>query len=103
MICKECPNVTPKQAKDYILGFTLRNDLSCRIFQIKRNSGGQLFYAKAFDKFAAMGPTLISPELFSDNSSWTFITRVSGAVRQTADIRNDMMFSPEKILSHIIR
>ena len=93
--------MSPQQAKDYILGYTLGNDLSCRMFQIQKNSGGQFFYAKAFDKFAPIGPTLISPELFGDGSSLEVITRVNGAVRQKADLGKDMIFSPDKILSHM--
>lgn len=77
------------------------NDLSCRKFQLPSNSGGQFFFAKAFDKFAPIGPTLISPELFSDGAGFEVVTRVNGQVRQRADLKTDMVFSPEKILSHM--
>ncbi|KAH7124645.1 hypothetical protein EDB81DRAFT_699055 [Dactylonectria macrodidyma] len=98
---KECRDVSPQDAKDYILGYTVGNDLSCRLFQLTKNSGGQFYFAKAFDKFAPIGPTLISPEVFADSTSFNVITRVNGDIRQQADLRKDMIFSPEKVLSHM--
>ena len=92
--------MSPSDAKNYILGYTVGNDLSCRQFQLPGNSGGQFFFAKAFDKFAPIGPTLISPELFNLSSS-SLTTKVNGEVRQTADFSKDLIFSPERILSHM--
>jgi 2-keto-4-pentenoate hydratase/2-oxohepta-3-ene-1,7-dioic acid hydratase in catechol pathway len=53
---RECRDITPDQAHEYILGYTVGNDLSCRFFQLPEQSGGQFFYAKAFDKFAPIEP-----------------------------------------------
>jgi 2-keto-4-pentenoate hydratase/2-oxohepta-3-ene-1,7-dioic acid hydratase in catechol pathway len=98
---KEAKNVPISEAKDYILGYTIGNDLSCRLYQINRYSAGQFFFAKAFDKFAPIGPTLISPEIFGDGSSFTVVTKVNGEVRQKAEFTKDLIFSPERILSHM--
>ena len=92
--------MSPAEAKNHILGYTVGNDLSCRMFQLPKNSGGQFFFAKAFDKFAPIGPTLISPELFA-KGEFKVVTRVNGEVRQTADFGKDMIFSPENVLSHM--
>ncbi|KAH8802422.1 hypothetical protein F5884DRAFT_737958 [Xylogone sp. PMI_703] len=96
---KECRDVSAADAKNYILGYTVGNDLSCRMFQLPKNCGGQFFFSKAFDKFAPIGPTLISPELFDDG--FTVVTKVNGETRQTAEFRRDMIFSPEEVLSHM--
>lgn len=101
MTSRECRDISPQEANSYILGYTVGNDLSCRKFQLPGNSGGQFFFAKAFDKFAPIGPTLISPEIFGRDSKFTVVTKVNGEVRQTADLGTDMIFSPEKILSHM--
>lgn len=93
--------MSPQDADKYILGYTIGNDISCRKFQLPQNSGGQFFFAKAFDKFAPIGPTLISPELFANGVGYRVITKVNGEVRQTADITKDMIFSPSKVLSHM--
>ncbi|KAJ9148536.1 Fumarylacetoacetase, protein [Pleurostoma richardsiae] len=98
---KTCRDVSQAEAKDYILGYTVGNDLSCRMFQIQKNSGGQFFYAKAFDHFAPIGPTLISPEIFESGIDFSVVTKVNGVIRQKADLKKDMIFSPERILSHM--
>ncbi|OAQ64693.2 fumarylacetoacetate hydrolase family protein [Pochonia chlamydosporia 170] len=98
---KDCKDVSPQDAENYILGYTVGNDISCRKFQLPSNSGGQFFFAKAFDKFAPIGPTLISPELFANGSGCQVITKVNGQIRQTAGITKDMIFSPLKVLSHM--
>lgn len=98
---KECRDISPSEAKDYILGYTVGNDLSCRLFQLPDNSGGQFFFAKAFDKFAPIGPTLVSPEVYARNPQQRLVTKVNGEVRQNFDLAEDMIFSPERILSHM--
>ncbi|KAH8912910.1 hypothetical protein BR93DRAFT_942662 [Coniochaeta sp. PMI_546] len=96
-----CKDVSVKDAKDYILGYTVGNDLSCRMYQLQKYSGGQFFFAKGFDKFAPIGPTLISPEIFGDGSSFSVVTRVNGEVRQKGEIHQDMIFAPAAVLSHM--
>ncbi|OQE46281.1 hypothetical protein PENCOP_c001G04146 [Penicillium coprophilum] len=97
---RECRDITPEQASEYILGYTIGNDLSCRFFQLPEQSGGQFFYAKAFDKFAPVGPVLVSPSVFAkERASATLVTRVNGEVKQDTVIGKDMIYSPERILS----
>jgi 2-keto-4-pentenoate hydratase/2-oxohepta-3-ene-1,7-dioic acid hydratase in catechol pathway len=94
---KACKDVNPAEAADLILGFTIGNDLSCRLFQLPEQGGGQFFYAKAFDAFAPMGPVLVSKDLFSMEEK--LVTRVNGKIRQEADFVNDMVFEPARVLS----
>ncbi|KLP13329.1 bifunctional 4-hydroxyphenylacetate degradation enzyme [Fusarium fujikuroi] len=98
---KQCRNISPKEAKDYILGYTVGNDISCRMYQLPKHSAGQFFFAKAFDKFAPIGPALISPAVFGDGSGFSVEAKVNGEVRQVAEFKKDMVFSPEQILSHM--
>ncbi|CEJ58408.1 Putative Remark: ORF contains 1 frameshift [Penicillium brasilianum] len=97
---RECRDVTPEEASSYILGYTVGNDLSCRFFQLPEQSGGQFFYAKAFDKFAPIGPALASPDTFNNGKSTaTLVTRINGEVKQNTIIQNDMVYTPEQVLS----
>ncbi|KAJ5681292.1 hypothetical protein N7455_007601 [Penicillium solitum] len=97
---RECRDVTPEEASKYILGYAIGNDLSCRFFQLPEQSGGQFFYAKAFDKFAPIGPVLVSPDVFTkERASATLVTRVNGKVKQDTVIGKDMIFPPERVLS----
>ncbi|KAI1506406.1 fumarylacetoacetate hydrolase family protein [Biscogniauxia marginata] len=94
---RTCKDLTESDAADAILGYTVGNDLSCRLFQLPGQGGGQFFYAKAFDNFAPIGPTLVSKEAFSMDGKLTL--KVNGETRQEADFINDMVFSPAKVLS----
>ncbi|KAJ5433275.1 uncharacterized protein N7458_012431 [Penicillium daleae] len=97
---RECRDVSPEEAPSYILGYTVGNDLSCRFFQLPEQSGGQFFYAKAFDKFAPIGPVLASPDTFYETrSTASLVTRINGEVKQNTVIQNDMIFTPEHVLS----
>lgn len=83
------------------MGYTVGNDLSCRMFQLPKNSAGQFYFAKAFDHFAPIGPVLISPELYESAKLDGITVKVNGDVRQKADLQKDMIFSPANILSHM--
>ena len=99
---RTCKDITPAQASEYILGYTVGNDLSCRLHQLPEQAGGQFFFAKAFDKFAPIGPVLVSPNIWDTIDNPTLIMRVNGKVRQNTAIRGgDMIFSPEEILSRM--
>ena len=98
---RDCKDLSPEDAKAYILGYTVGNDVSCRMFQLPKNQAGQFFFSKAFDKFGPIGPSLVSPKLFADGTAFEVITEVNGQIRQRADFKKDMIFSPEKILSHM--
>ena len=62
-------------------------------------NGGQFFYAKAFDKFAPIGPVLVSPRVYNNGKGVKLTTRVNGQVMQDVEINQDMVFSPRQILS----
>ncbi|KAE8378181.1 fumarylacetoacetate hydrolase [Aspergillus bertholletiae] len=96
---KECRDVSPAEAESFILGYSVGNDLTCRMFQLPDRNGGQFFYAKAFDKFAPIGPVLVSPEVYGRAGKISLVTRVNGKVTQSANVTEDMIFSPVEILS----
>lgn len=99
---KDAKNVSVEDAESYILGYTTGNDLSCRLFQMPDNSGGQFFYAKAFDKFAPIGPILVSAQKYQSSAAGRRLrTRVNGEVVQDVEIAEDMVFTPAQILSHM--
>ncbi|PPJ59949.1 hypothetical protein CBER1_09899 [Cercospora berteroae] len=99
---RECKNITPAEADSYILGYTVGNDLSCRFFQLPNNSGGQFYYAKAFDKFAPIGPILVSAEAYAETAAGRRLrTKVNGKVVQDVEIASDMIFTPAQVLSHL--
>ncbi|TPX15234.1 uncharacterized protein E0L32_004511 [Thyridium curvatum] len=97
---RKCKNVTPEEAEDCILGYATANELSCRLFQDPDQMGGQYFFAKAFDKFAPIGPVLVSPEIFANGGQGRKLTtKLNGKVMQEASIDEDQIFSPAQVLS----
>lgn len=50
VIGRECKDVPPERALDYIAGYTIANDVTARRWQGKRG-GGQWVRAKSFDTF----------------------------------------------------
>lgn len=98
---RECKDISVAEATSYILGYTAGNDLSCRLHQHPDQAGGQYYFAKAFDKFAPIGPVLISPEIFDHGNGVKLILRVNGEVRQEADVKTDSIWSPAQILSRM--
>lgn len=100
MTACECRDVSPEEAASCILGYTVGNDLSCRFFQLPEQTGGQFFYAKAFDNFAPIGPALIHADLFTKVKKTAHLTtRINGQVKQNARIADDMIYDPAKVLS----
>jgi 2-keto-4-pentenoate hydratase/2-oxohepta-3-ene-1,7-dioic acid hydratase in catechol pathway len=84
-----------ESVKDYILGYTVINDVTARDLQ-KRDV--QMTRAKGFDTFCAFGP-IITTEL----DPWAGIkiqTRVNGELRQDGTTL-DLIFSIDRLIQHI--
>ncbi|HWS50944.1 MAG TPA: fumarylacetoacetate hydrolase family protein [Microbacterium sp.] len=86
-------NVTAKDALDYVLGYTIGNDVTARDLQRK---DGQWSRAKGFDTFCPLGPVI---ETDFDPASATIETRVNGEVRQHAPL-TDMIHSVPAIIEY---
>lgn len=75
-----CRRVTPSQALDYVRGFTVANDFTCRDFV--RNTFRPPVRAKGWDTFCPLGPTLVTPDEAGDLGHLTITTTVNGEIRQ---------------------
>ncbi|KAF2016545.1 hypothetical protein BU24DRAFT_370444 [Aaosphaeria arxii CBS 175.79] len=103
VIGKDAKNVTAADAYDYILGYTVGNDVSARNFQLPASvSGGQFGYAKSFDKFAPIGPAIVSTSVIPDPQKLKYTTKVNGEVRQQTGT-DDMIYSIRQIVEHLSR
>ena len=102
IIGKDAKNVSEAQALDYVLGYTVGNDVSARNFQIPNTvSGGQYGYAKSFDSFAPIGPSvLLAKEV--DPQKLRYTTKVNGQVRQETGT-DDMIWTIKQIIEHLSR
>jgi 2-keto-4-pentenoate hydratase/2-oxohepta-3-ene-1,7-dioic acid hydratase in catechol pathway len=96
---KPARDVSVEEAPDYILGYTIGNDLTARGYQDPKRGGGQFTRAKAFDKFAPIGPILASAEAFGGLEDKTMRTTVNGQEFQNSAL--DLIHGPEKLVSFL--
>ncbi|MBT2494312.1 MULTISPECIES: fumarylacetoacetate hydrolase family protein [Microbacterium] len=93
VIGKIAKNVKAENALDYVLGYTIGNDVTARDLQRK---DGQWSRAKGFDTFCPLGPVI---ETDFDPANATIETRVNGEVRQHAPL-TDMIHSVPAIIEY---
>ncbi|MCX6068888.1 MAG: fumarylacetoacetate hydrolase family protein [Chloroflexi bacterium] len=94
VIGKRGRNITTEEARNYILGYTIGNDVTARDLQ---KSDGQWTRAKGFDTFCAFGPWI---DTDFDISDALITCRVSGQPRQMASTR-DMVFSVSTLVAFV--
>jgi hypothetical protein len=102
VIGADAKNVSEEEALSYVLGYTIGNDISARNFQLPDVSGGQFCYAKSFDKFAPIGPAIITPKTIPDPQALRFTTTVNGEKRQDTSTDN-MIWTVKQIIHHLSR
>lgn len=86
--------IDPGNVKEFILGYTIANDVTARDLQRK---DGQWSRAKGFDTFCPLGPWI---ETDVDPADLLITCRVNGELRQMASTK-EMIFSVPKIVSYI--
>jgi 2-keto-4-pentenoate hydratase/2-oxohepta-3-ene-1,7-dioic acid hydratase in catechol pathway len=87
VIGRDCKNIRREEALDYVLGYTIADDVTARDWQ-KKYGGGQFCRGKSFDTFAPLGPVLLTKEEISDPSRLRIQTRVNGETRQDSSTSN---------------
>jgi 2-keto-4-pentenoate hydratase/2-oxohepta-3-ene-1,7-dioic acid hydratase in catechol pathway len=94
VIGKRGRNIVPEQAREYILGYTIGNDITARDLQ---KTDGQWTRAKGFDTFCSFGPWI---DTEFDITDALISCKVSGQPRQMASTR-DMVFNVGKVVAFI--
>ncbi len=94
VIGKRAKNIVVDQAKEYIFGYTIGNDVTARDLQ---KTDGQWTRAKGFDTFCSFGPWI---DTDFDASDAVVTCRVNGQMRQMASTR-DMVFSVSALIAYI--
>ncbi|KAI9692383.1 MAG: hypothetical protein M1822_006614 [Bathelium mastoideum] len=87
---------------DYVLAYTVGNDVSARDWQMGSRSGNQFSYAKSFDGFCPIGPALVAAHEVGDPQRLKVVTRVNGATVQ-AGTTGDMIFTVAELLEFLSR
>jgi 2-keto-4-pentenoate hydratase/2-oxohepta-3-ene-1,7-dioic acid hydratase in catechol pathway len=87
-------SITAENAKKYILGYTIGNDVTARDLQ---RTDDQWTRAKGFDTFCSFGPWI---DTEFDPADAVLTCRVNGQMRQMASTR-DMVFNVPTLIAYI--
>ena len=96
-------NISVEDALDHVLGYCASNDVSSRSWQRDPGYAGgvpQWCFSKGFDKYAPLGPMLVSPEVVGDASGLRIQTHVNGESRQDSST-SDLLFPVREIVSFV--
>lgn len=81
-------NVPPEEARGYIFGYTIFNDVSARELQMRHQ---QFFFSKSLDGAAPMGPWIVTADEIPDPHSLRIQMRLNGETMQDSNT-SDMIF-----------
>jgi 2-keto-4-pentenoate hydratase/2-oxohepta-3-ene-1,7-dioic acid hydratase in catechol pathway len=84
VIGKEGTNIPEEEAYDYILGYTIINDVTARDLQKRHN---QWFLGKGLDTFGPMGPYLVTADEIPTPVHLNIQCRVNGEIRQNSNTK----------------
>jgi len=106
---KKGKDIPQDEAMDYIYGYTIVLDMSCRstVGGSPRNSGGrgpgnELVSGKRFDTSAPMGPCLVTADEIGDPNTLKLGLNVNGEVRQNGNM-SDMIRGFPFWINHVTR
>ena len=97
VIGRKAKNIPISNAKSYVFGYTILNDVSARDIQFKDK---QWTRGKSFDTFAPTGPCITTLEQLQDTSDLSIRTWVNKELRQNSTTKN-MIFNVYEIIHHL--
>lgn len=81
---RDAKGVTKEEARDYVFGYTIINDISARNLQTRHK---QWYLGKSLDGFTPMGPCIVAADEIGDEQSLDISSRVNGELRQSSNTR----------------
>lgn len=97
VIGKDAFNVSPEDARNYIFGYTIINDVSARNVQ-KRHQ--QWYRGKSLDGYTPMGPCIVTLDEVGDPHDLFIRCTVNGELRQDSNTKY-MITSVEEAISEL--
>jgi len=97
IIRKDARNVAPEQAKEYIFGYTIINDVSARNVQSRHK---QWYFGKSLDGFTPMGPCIVMRESVAYPPHLQIRSYVNGELRQDSSTEQ-LIFGLDHIISEL--
>jgi len=97
VIGRRAKNVTPEQAYDYVLGYTIVNDVSARDFQF---ADGQWQRGKSCDTFAPMGQWIVTTDEIPDPHKLSIKLRLNGQTMRDSNT-NQLIFGVPELIAFL--
>jgi 2-keto-4-pentenoate hydratase/2-oxohepta-3-ene-1,7-dioic acid hydratase in catechol pathway len=89
----------PEEARDYIGGYTIFNDITARDIQRREMESGVFSFCKAIHTFCPLGPWIVLPDELSDAGDLSMELRVNGEPFQRSHSSRMTVTIPE-IIAH---
>lgn len=97
IIGKDAKDVSPEQAREYVFGYTILNDVSARNVQTRHK---QWYFGKSLDGFAPMGPCILTTDAVPYPPHLQIRSYVNGELRQ--DSNTDLLiFGIDHVISEL--
>jgi len=101
VIGRTAKNIPRERALDFVLGYTVANDISARDWQLEKSlGGGQFARGKSFDGFCPIGPCIVTPDEIPSPNALRLKTTLNGQTVQDSTTA-DMIFDVPTIISSL--
>lgn len=100
VIGREGRDIEERDARTYVAGFCVLNDVSERAFQLEGT--GQWVKGKSADTFAPLGPWLVTRDEIADPQGLEIWLKVNGRHRQQSSTRH-MIFGIDALVGYVSR
>jgi 2-keto-4-pentenoate hydratase/2-oxohepta-3-ene-1,7-dioic acid hydratase in catechol pathway len=103
VIGKTGKDIPKEKALEYIAGYVAGDDVSARKWQRDPAYAGgvpQWCFSKGFDRYAPLGPCIVSQKVIGDAGKLQLQTRVNGDIRQDTNT-DDLIFGIPELISFL--
>ena len=98
VIGKRGRDIPAERAYEYVLGYTILNDVTAR--DVQRAHGGQYFKGKGLDGSCPIGPWIVTADAIKDPAALGLSTRINGELRQDGTT-SDMIFDIPTLIASL--
>jgi len=103
IINDRCKHVLKDKALDYVLGYTVFNDVTARKVQLKAIRMAHPWYlSKSMDTFGPIGPRVATPEEIGDPHNLQIELKINGEIRQNSNTKH-LLFKIPYLIEFISR
>jgi len=97
VIGKSGKHFDEEEAKDYIAGYVIFNDVTARDIQRREMQSKNFVFSKSIDSFCPFGPWIVTADEIPDPYKLDLLLTVNGEKRQVSNTRNLLVTLPQLI------